>query len=115
MAVRTSSGFATNLPLLPRRLQLPVALRGDLLLPSRQHVLRGDVARGTVQPDVVVVVHITLRQTPCIIKRQRRPGPDALPFEHLLLHFSDHPVNRIDELLPWNLGAELVAKSRRAA
>jgi hypothetical protein len=45
-AICTSSGsLATNLPLLPHRLQLPVALRVDLLLPPRQHVLRRDVAR----------------------------------------------------------------------
>ena len=42
---------ATNLPLLPRLLQLPVALRVDLLLPPRQRVLRRDVARGAVQAD----------------------------------------------------------------
>jgi hypothetical protein len=46
---------ATNLPLLLRRLQLPVVLRVDLLLPPRQHVLRRDVARGAVQADVIVV------------------------------------------------------------
>ena len=56
-----SSGLlATNLPLRPRRIRLPVALRVDLLLPPRQHVLRGDVTRGAVQADVVVVVQ-TLR------------------------------------------------------
>ena len=38
--------LATNLPLPPRRLQLPVALRVDLLLPPSQHVLRCDVARS---------------------------------------------------------------------
>jgi hypothetical protein len=64
----TSGGLlATNLPLLPRRLQLPVALRVDLLLPPRQHVLRRDVARGAVQPEVVVVVHVSAHQTPCIM------------------------------------------------
>jgi hypothetical protein len=46
---------ATNLPLLPRRLQLPVVLRVDLLLPPCQHVLRRDVACGAVQADVIVV------------------------------------------------------------
>jgi hypothetical protein len=52
-----SSGLlATNLPLLSRRLQLQVAIRVDFLLPPREHVLRRDVARGAVQPDVVVVV-----------------------------------------------------------
>jgi hypothetical protein len=41
----------------------------DLLLPPRQHVLRRDVSRGTVQPDVVVVFHVSAYQTPCIIQR----------------------------------------------
>jgi hypothetical protein len=56
--------LATNLPLLPRRLQLPVALSMDLLLPPSQHVLRRDVACGAVQPDVVVTLDVTLRQSP---------------------------------------------------
>ena len=82
--VCTSRGLlATNLRLLPRRLQLPVALRVDLLLPPSQHVLRRDVAGGAVQPDVVVVVNVALHQTPRIIERQRRPWPDALPSERL--------------------------------
>src|SRR6516164_8510387 len=70
--------------LLPRRHQLPVALRVDLLLPSRQHVLRSDVARGAVQADVVVVVHVSAYQTPCIIERQWRSRPDALPSERFV-------------------------------
>ena len=65
-----SSGLpTTNLPLLPRRLQLPVALRVDLLLPPSQHVLRCDVARRAVQPNIVVVVHVTGYETPGIIER----------------------------------------------
>src|SRR5207247_3902456 len=68
-----SSGLmAANLPLLPRRIQLPVALHVYVLLPPRQHVLRSDVADGTVQADVVVGVHASAYQTPCIIERQRR-------------------------------------------
>ena len=52
--IYASRGFlAPNLQLLPRRLQLPVALRVDILLPPRQHLLRRDVARGAVQADVV--------------------------------------------------------------
>ncbi len=46
-AHRRSSGLlAPNLPLLPRRLHLPVALGVDLLPPPRQQVLRRDVARA---------------------------------------------------------------------
>ena len=65
----SGSLLATNLPLLPRRLQLPVALRMDLLPPPRQHVLRRDVARGAVQADVIVVVHVTPHQPQRIIER----------------------------------------------
>ena len=73
--IASSGLLAMNLPLLPRRLQLAVALRVDLLLPPRQHVLRRMVARGAVQSDVVVVVHASAYQTPCIIERQRRSWP----------------------------------------
>ncbi len=84
-AICTLSGLlATNLPLLPPRLQLPVALCVDLLLPPSQHVLRLDVARGTVQSDVVVVVDVTLHQTSRVIERQRRSRPDAFPFERFV-------------------------------
>src|SRR5215472_11378427 len=55
-AVCRPSGLpATSLPLFLGRLQLPVALCVDLLLPPRQHILRRDVARRAVQPNIVVV------------------------------------------------------------
>src|SRR5215472_6266332 len=67
---KTSSGLlAANLPLLPRRLQLPVALRVDVLLPPAQHVFRRDVGSGVVQAHVVVVVHVPGYETPGIIER----------------------------------------------
>src|SRR5437764_175504 len=56
----------TNLPLLSRRLQLPIPLGVDLRLTPGEHVLRGDVANRAVQPDVVVMFDIALHQTPCI-------------------------------------------------
>src|ERR1039458_4039244 len=66
----TSRGLlAAILPHFPGRLQLPVALRVDLLLPPRKHILRRDVTGGAVQADVVVVVHVSAHQTPCIIER----------------------------------------------
>ena len=69
-AICTSSGvLATNLPLLPRRLQLPVALRVDLMLAPGEHVFRRDVPDGAIQTDVVVMLHVTLNQTPRILQR----------------------------------------------
>jgi hypothetical protein len=52
----------------------------DLLLTPRQHVLRRDVAGGTVQADVVVMLHVALDQTPRIFQRQRcsRSKPVAI-------------------------------------
>src|ERR1039458_5457355 len=52
-----SSGLLpTDLPLASGRSQLPVALSVDLLLVAGEHVLRRDVADGTVQADVVVML-----------------------------------------------------------
>jgi hypothetical protein len=54
-SLRSSRGLlAATLALLSRGFQLAVAFCVDLRLSPRQHVLRRDVAGGTVQADVVV-------------------------------------------------------------
>src|SRR5262249_37335494 len=73
--------LAAILPLFPRRVQLPIPLGLNLLLMPGEHVLWRDVADSAVQTHVVVMLYVTLHQTPRIFERQRRPGPNALPFE----------------------------------
>ena len=75
--------LAAILPLFPRRFQLPIPLGLNLLLMPGEHVLWRDVADGTVQTHVVVMLYVTLNQTPRIFERQRRPGPNALPLRDL--------------------------------
>ena len=70
--------------LLPGSFQLAVAFRVDLLLTPRQHVLRRDVAGGTVQADVIVMLHVALDQTPRIFQRQRCSRPSALAFQRFV-------------------------------
>ena len=91
--------LATNLPLLPRRLQLSISVGVDLLLTPGEHVLRRDVADRTVQADVVVMLDVALHQTPRIFQRLcqcwcaatgcSKPVPffDRLPF-----HFDNSPA-----------------------
>lgn len=73
--------MATSLPLLPRRLPLPAALRMDLLLPSSKDVLRRDVGVGAVEADVFITLDVTLHQPLRIVERQWLPRTDALPYE----------------------------------
>src|SRR5438445_9158091 len=39
---------------------------------------------GTIYAIVVLMLHITLYQAPCIFQRQRRSRPNALPFQRLV-------------------------------
>lgn len=41
-------------------------------------------------------------------------NPEAY-LREVLSRIADHPINRIEELLPWNLAAELIESSHRAA
>src|SRR6516165_4195150 len=71
--------LAAIFSLFPRRLQFPVPLPVNLLLPAGEHVLRRDVADGAVQTHVVVMLHVALNQTPCIVQRQRGSGGGCTP------------------------------------
>jgi hypothetical protein len=68
-------------------LQLSISLIMDLLLTADEHVLRRDIANGTVQADTVVMLHVALHQPPRILQRQRRSRPDALSFERFVPTF----------------------------
>jgi hypothetical protein len=46
--------LAMTLPLFSRLFQLPVSLGMDLLLTTGEHVLRRDIANGTIQADIVM-------------------------------------------------------------
>src|SRR5439155_15845876 len=59
----------------------------DLLLTRSEHVLRRNVADGTVQADVVVMLNVARHQTPRIVQRQWRPWPDAFAFERFVPTF----------------------------
>jgi hypothetical protein len=54
---RSRGPLATNLPLFPRRLQLPIPLGLNLLLMPGEHVLRRGVSDGAVQSHIVVMLH----------------------------------------------------------
>jgi hypothetical protein len=76
MPLHSSRGLlAATLTLLSGGFQLAVAFCVDLMLTSRQRVLRRDVAGGTVPADVVVMLYVAPDQTPCIFQRQRRSRP----------------------------------------
>jgi hypothetical protein len=77
LAACSSRGLlAVTLALLSGGFQLAVAFRVDFLLTPRQHILRRDVADGTVQADVVVMLDVSLHQAQRIVQRERCSGPD---------------------------------------
>jgi hypothetical protein len=63
----------TNLPLLSRRLQLPIPIGVDLLLTPGEHVLRRDVAHRAVQADVVVMLDVAST------RRRASPSDSGVP------------------------------------
>jgi hypothetical protein len=63
------------------------SLSMDLLLKPGEHVLRRDVADGTIQADIVVMLDVVLHQTPRFVQRQWRSRPDALSFERFVPTF----------------------------
>ena len=63
----------------------------DLRSTSGEHVLRRDVAHGTVQPDVMVTLDRALHQSSRIFQRQRFSRPDALSFARFVPSF-DLPI-----------------------
>ena len=60
--------LAATLTLLSGGFQLAVALSVNLDLSACKHVLRCHVADRTVQPDVVIAIHILLDQALCIFQ-----------------------------------------------
>src|SRR6202167_616446 len=68
VAACSSRGLlAVTLALLSGGFQLAVAFGVDFLLTPRQHILRRDVADGTVQADVVVMLDVSLHQAQRIV------------------------------------------------
>jgi hypothetical protein len=60
------------------RFQFPIPVDLNLLLASGQHILRRDIADGTVQADALVMLDLALNQTQRIVQRKRCSRPDAL-------------------------------------
>lgn len=75
--------MAEVVPLFPRRFQLPVSFGLNLLLSSSEHVLWREVANGTVQANVVVMLNVAGYEEPRIDQRERVAHSDALALQRL--------------------------------
>jgi hypothetical protein len=62
--IRHAARWRRFFRLFPRRLQVPIPADLNLLLMPGEHVLRRDVAGVAVQPNVFVMLYITLHQAP---------------------------------------------------
>jgi hypothetical protein len=62
------------LPVFSRRFQFPIPVDLNLLLASGQPILRCDIADGTVQADVVVMLDVALNQAQASSSESGVPG-----------------------------------------
>ena len=69
------------LPQFPCLFQFPVPLFENFQFSDIELVNWGNVANGTVQPDVVVVRNKLLHHCPGIVKGKRYAGPDAFSLD----------------------------------
>ena len=76
--MRSGTLLPTHLPVMPSCCQLPVAFAVNLLLATGQHILWRDIADGTVQTDVAVMLDVTLHQRKRVVHRKRSSWPNAL-------------------------------------
>src|SRR5580658_4636513 len=73
----------------------------DLLLTAGEHVLRRDVANGTVQAEIVVMFHVALHQPPRILQPEIAGNP-AVVLVHLAVAVPPVVVVAGDDVEPPN-------------